>query len=335
MRLAREVCGLDYRRKCDLALFLSLFARDEAERAGLPVALTQPRGLMDGFASEFTRTANHLQRSLGDGCIGLPPRQKGDEWRPETLSSQLARVEAPSVLIKPAFELAGAAADRTFARLGVPEDAISVCPPFGPSTLQMLLVESATATRARLAGNGDIVPLAENDRRLALSPVDLLYFVATTDYRSHEAALAFDAILLANWLSEEGLDDRFFVNHQILVWSDEASRWQWIKTVTPGAGSDPQVFIDTLRQQLNAIYVRTCIDSIREFFVTRLPTIMRTASESWTRLDWRLSSRCDGCRWLGADRWLIESDRRRVVSRPEHYCSLRVPRDPRPWWESD
>lgn len=335
MQLSRKVFWLDYRRRCDLSLFLSLFARDEAERAGLPVALTEPGGLSNGSAFELTRTSNRLHRSLGARCIGVPPRQQGDEWKPEGLSAQLARVvEPPLVLIKPVVDLAGAAGARTLARLGVSDDSISMCPPFGPSTFDMLLVEPATATRARLAGNGDVVPLAEHDHRLALSPVALSSFAGMTEYRSNEAALAFDAVLLANWLSEEGFDDRFFVNHELLFWYGEAARWKWTKTVTAGAGGDPQIFVDELRRQLNAIYVRTCVDSIRDFFVTRLPVIVRTGLDDWTRLEWRLGSRCNGCRWLGADRWLIDSDRRRVLTRSEHYCSLRVP-GARPWWESE
>lgn len=337
MRVDRRVFARDYRRQCDLALFLSLFSREDAEEAGLPVALTEPRGMLDGGRiHEFTRRVNHLRALLGDQCIGLSPRQMGEEWPAERLSSQLARaVEPPSLLIKPAFELASAARHRTLARLGVPDDAISLLPPFGPSTPDIILLESATTTRACMAGNGDIVPLAEDDRRLALSLVDTLFFLVPMDDRSRKAAVAFDAVLLANWLIEEGLDDRFFVSHQVLLWADDFARQQWTKTTTLGASSDPQTVVDSLRQQVNAIYLRPCIDAIRQFFVARLPRVMRTASEGWTRLEWRLGSRCDGCRFLGADRWLIDSDRRRVVSKPDHYCSLRGGRRERPWWEPD
>lgn len=330
LRFRTQVFSMDRVRRCDLALFLSLFEAAEAEQAGVPVALTKDNRWIAGSERPlgFAQKANCIRAVLGDRCIGAPPRHHTETWRPETLAAQLARVvEAPSILIRPTFELAGAAWKNTLARLGASEEAISRCPPFDPSSPDMLLIEAGKETRVRLASNGEIAPLDANDSRLALSLVDSLSFSGVNDVTGFEAAAVLDAVLLANWLTEEGLDDRFFVSHHVLLWFDQFGYDKWCQDAAARSDlTEPARFVASLRHELNNVYLRPSLDAVRQFFVERLPDVVRTGSMDWTALEWRLNSRCHGCGWLGADRWMIDSDRRRVVTRPDHYCSTRPSR---------
>lgn len=323
MRTDSRVFSQDRLRRCDLALFLTLFPPDEAEQAGLPVALANqtrrlkmPRGI-----TEVSYLANAVRAKLGEGCIGIGPRHLEDDWREEPLASQLARITAlPSVLILPTFVLTGEARNRTLRRLGAPAEAIAAIPAFGPSMPSTIFVQPAAATRARITANGDIVPLLVGDARAGLSVACGSSLFGSSDDGS---AAVLDAVLLANWLIEESLDTRFFVSHEVLKWTDTFGVWTWAERSSYD-NSDPAAFVDKLRQRFSEIYTRPRVDAIRKFFVERLPTIARTGTtQGWTSLDWSLAPRCQGCRWLGNARWMNDQDRRRVTARPEHYCSSR------------
>ena len=179
----------------------------------------------------------------------------------------------------------------------------------------------------RLTGQGHRLEVASDDVRLGLRVIDIKLTAEPSP--AYFAEIAFYSMILADWLEENGFNDRFFVDAGGAVW--------------PGKhiGSSLAQLEKHLKQTENRRMTRAEAEQAVELDLEILPDDifaarvrrfliedLRDALEptDWRALDWHVSSRCIGCDFLGY-KWSEreENDERHCWNQAErdgHLCRI-------------
>lgn len=324
MRFQKSVLSQHLRTGCDLALYLTLFTPQELGRAGLPEALEARPGvgaLKEAGVEQETLIFNRLRVALGQRCIGDAPGPDG-RWRDQELIEQLQRVgAAPAVLIQSRFEI-NAFRLAIMNRLGANLADAQLIPQFNAFIPDVILVEAASPAMQELSPTGDRITLENNDGRLALTIIDVKH--AQEANPSYEAEVALYGLMLANWLHDSGLNQRFFVCSAMYLWTRGGIADGSLQEAIDRGERDPINIIQAIRAELSEINLPIYIQSVRRFFSEKLPAVIRQGAADWTTLDWHVGPACASCDWLGFEGWLGPDDRPRVAAAPNHYCYSRA-----------
>ena len=81
----------------------------------------------------------------------------------------------------------------------------------------MILIRSPTGDETEVLPDGDTAPLAPGDQRKALLIADIKHAGEANSSYSSEVVLY--AVLLANWLRLQDLDNAYFVANQLGLWT--------------------------------------------------------------------------------------------------------------------
>ena len=327
MRFGKNVLSQNLRTSCDLALYFTLFKPAELERAGLPVALEARPGvgsLRDAGIEQETFVYNRLLAAFGARCMGSRPNNApGARWDDQPLARLLDAIEdAPCVLVQPKFDFRRPQLDAALRRLGVGHGDLPLIPDFDGFIPDVLIVQSAAAANYYIAPNGDRVPVAVGETRLALASVDVKH--AQEANPSYESEAVLYAILLANWIVENGYEDLFFVNADVFLWTRGGVGRGALQDALDRGEQDAAALTVALRQELEPINLPMYVQAIRRFFGERLPVVIRTGNVDWRQLEWHVAPTCQSCDWLGFQGWLNPRDRPRVAQHPDHYCFSRA-----------
>lgn len=327
MRFGKNVLSQNLRTNCDLALYLTLFTDGQLRDRGLPAPLKARPGvrtLRDAGIEQETTVFTRLEQGLGPRCIGARPGHGATRWTDQPMDEQLARVaDVPCVLVQPKFNL-GEGRRAAFRRLGVAEEDLPVMPVLEGFVPDVAFIERARAGMNSLAGTGERMAVDEGDLRLAITLADVKH--AAEANPSYEAEVALYGVMLANWLAERGLSDRFFVSAELFLWSRGGVAEATLQRALDEGVRDPEALVAAARAELKAINLPIYVQSIRRFFAERLPAIVRAGEAGWTTLDWHVGPACASCDWLGYEGWLGSDDRALAAAQPDHYCFSRASR---------
>ena len=326
MRFGKNVLSQNLRTECDLALYLSLHKDRDLARLGLPVPLEARPGvgtLRDaGFEQEAIILAR-LDRGLRDRLVG----ERGTAstgWREQDLKGPLNGSRTPPfVLVQPRYEI-GPIRDATLRRLGVTRSGLGLMPLFEAMVPDLIVVEGSNAEMFALSTTGERRQIERGDTRLSLSVVDIKH--AQQANPSYEAEVVLYGLMLANWLVEHELAQRYFVNASLYLWTGAGVASATLQRTLDKGERSPEAIIAAARKELTSVNVPIYVQAIRRFFSDRLPTIVRQGIEDWRQLDWYVGPACASCDWLGYEGWLSAADHRKVAENPDQYCFSRAQR---------
>lgn len=312
----KNVLSQYLRTKCDKQLRLSLYRPDELEAMGWPVPLEARPAvqiLRDRGKEWEQAKMQDLETAFGAHLRG--EKENGKFKRIELAPILSANPASPTVIVQARFS--HAALKETFlANIGLPPQRMAMIPPFGAFEPDIVLVRTAADDELEILPNGDMTPVASGSPRKALLVSDIKHAGEANSSYSSEVALY--AVLLANWLRLNHLEDRFFVADNLGLWTraKEMSALAELVTTNPGATISErlQAFLGDLEKVDFPIFFQT----VSHFFNQDLPRVL--AVTDWAALDWHVDSRCSACDFLGHRRWLRASDRAILDAHRNHYC---------------
>ncbi len=325
MRFGKNVLSQNLRSDCELALYLTLFREGDLARQGLPVPLAARPGigaLRDaGFEQEdsiFTR----LAQAFGENLLGRQPVEGSNRWRDLPLKPLLVgEASPPLVLVQPRYRV-DEIRDATLARLGTAQADLESMPRLEDLIPDLVLVETSRPDMHELSPSGARLHVVAGDDRRSLSIVDVKH--AAQPNPSYEAEVVLYGIMLANWLLENGLETRYFVNAHLCLWTGSSGSEGALQQALECGERDPLHLLSASREEFSPVNAPIYVQAVRNFFAEKLPAIIRRGAEGWQALDWHVGPRCASCDWLGYEGWLSPADREKVTANPDHYCFLRA-----------
>jgi DNA replication ATP-dependent helicase Dna2 len=146
--------------------------------------------------------------------------------------------------------------------------------------------------------SGETQILDAGDRRLQLRVIDIKLTAEPSP--GYFAEVTYYAMVLAGWLADNGLDDRFVVVPDGAVWpgSHEAA----VLTVThkrlrdQGAEPTDDQLREAMEEDLELVPFEVFAYRLRRFLQEEIPEVL---SMSWRDLPWHVDNRCKGCENLG------------------------------------
>lgn len=162
---------------------------------------------------------------------------------------------------------------------------------------------------------GDIEFLSAEDARLGLRVIDVKLTAEPSP--SYFAEIAYYAMVLAAWLEECGLADRFVVVPNSAVWPGSHDRSALViglrDAQRAGVVLSTSQLRDFLESDLEPLPFEVFAPRVRRFLNRDVPEAL--AVPSWTDLEWHVNARCKGCEYLGHD-YLDRSGQ--PTARPDH-----------------
>jgi hypothetical protein len=205
------------RTLCERELYLSLFSNNpgELEKAGIPVPLKSRPGVQIITASG--REFEYEQYNVL--CSSLPNNvfAENNGTAPVDLLDALSKITVPTLILQPQIEpedFRGIA----FTNIGVPKNSQKFIPKMSGLRPDIIFADVRRETEFEILPDGTRRQLPENDKRMALSVIDLKNI--TDANASYSAEVCLYAIFVANWLHTEGKAflDKFFVSDRIYLW---------------------------------------------------------------------------------------------------------------------
>jgi hypothetical protein len=310
------------RTLCDRELYLSLFSNNPAalSKAGIPVPLKSRPGvqLITSSGIEFEHEQYDILLSALPNYVVHSDNGKSNI----DLIKALSGITTPSFILQPAFE-PQEFRDAALSNLGVSPQNSKIIPALSGLRPDVIFAHDRGDTQFEILPDGSRARLADNDKRIALSVIDLKNI--TEANASYSAEVCLYAIFLSNWLHSIGKQykELFFVSERIYLWRHvEMPRFTKMRSTKDGR--DPTLRLLALMEDLKEGLVKPLIymPSVRKFFSEDLPRVLSTGdAHGWSAVDYHVNSRCSSCDWLGNRLWLSTNDKKAFDAHPEHYCS--------------
>jgi hypothetical protein len=310
------------RTLCELELYLSLFSNNpgELEKAGIPVPLKSRPGVQlittSGREFEFEQY-NVLCSSLPNNVFA-----KSSGTAPVNLSEALSKIATPTLILQPQIE------PETFREIalkniGVAKDSQKFIPKMSGLRPDIIFADVRCEIEFEILPDGTRRQLPEDDKRMALSVIDLKNI--TEANASYSAEVCLYAIFLANWLHNEckAFLSKFFVSDRIYLWR-HIEMPNFTKILSTKEGGDHANRLEALRKDLEDGLVTFLIymPSVRKFFCEDLPRVVQLGdSQGWDAVPYHVNPRCSACDWLGNRVWLSDDDRKQFDAHKDDYCT--------------
>jgi AAA domain-containing protein len=312
----KNVLSQYMRTKCDKQLRLSLYSPPELQALHWPVPLEARPAvqiLRDRGKEWEQAKMQDLEAAFGTNLRGA--KENGKFKKIELAPILSANPGSPTIIVQARFSHPDLR--QTFlGNIGLSLQRIGIIPAFGAFEPDIVLVRTAADDEVEILPNGDTVLIATGNQRKALLVSDIKHAGEANSSYSSEVALY--AVLLANWLRLNHLDDRFLVADRLGLWTraKEISGLAELVASNPGAGITErlQAFLGDLEKVDFQIFFQT----VSHFFNQDLPRVL--ALTDWTALDWHVDSRCSACDFLGHRNWLRASERAILDANRSHYC---------------
>ncbi|MDE5441094.1 AAA family ATPase [Bradyrhizobium sp. CSA207] len=310
------------RTLCDRELYLSLFSNNPVElsKAGLPIPLKSRPGvqLITASGREFEYEQYNIL------CSSLPNNvyAKSSGTAPVPLAEALGKVTKPTLILQPQFE-PEKFRDTVLTNIGVAKENLKYIPPMSGLRPDIVFADARRKNEFEILPDGTRRQLADDDKRMALSVIDLKNI--TEANASYSAEVCLYAIFVSNWLHNEGKAylEKFFVSDRVYLWR-HVEMPTFTGILATKAGGDHENRLKALRQDLEDGLVLFLIymPSVRKFFAEDLPRVVHLGdTQGWNAVPYHVNPRCSSCDWLGNRVWLSDDDRKYFDADPNHYCS--------------
>ena len=310
------------RTLCERELYLSLFSNNaaELEKAGLPVPLKSRPGVQlitaSGRAFEYEQF-NVL-------CSALPNNvfAKNSGAGSVDLLEALSKITTATLILQPQIE-PEQFRDIALTNIGVSKDDQKFIPKMSGLRPDIVFADLRRDIEFEILPNGTRRQLADDDKRMALSVIDLKNI--TEANASYSAEVCLYAIFVANWLHNEGKAflDKFFVSDRVYLWR-HVEMPTFTKILGTKEGGDHAKRLTALRTDLEdgLVHFLIYMPSVRKFFAEDLPRVVQLGdSKGWDAVPYHVNPRCSSCDWLGNRVWLSDEDRKHFDAHKNSYCT--------------
>ena len=310
------------RTLCERELYLSLFSNNpaELEKAGLPAPLKSRPGVQLITASG--RNFEYEQYNVL--CSSLPNNvfAKSNGTATVDLKEALSKVTKPTLILQPQIE-PESFRDQVLTNIGVAKDDLKFIPRMSGLRPDIIFADDRREIEFEILPNGTRRQLADDDKRMGLSIIDLKNI--TEANASYSAEVCLYAIFVANWLHNEGKAflDKFFVSDRVYLWR-HVEMPTFTKILGTKDGGDHANRLAALRKDLEdgLVHFLIYMPSVRKFFAEDLPHVVQLGdSKGWDAVPYHVNPRCSSCDWLGNRVWLSDEDRKHFDAHPNHYCT--------------
>lgn len=321
-RISKSTLSMYLRSKCDRYLYLSLHKPTELEAHGMPVPL-QARpgiGILQTAGRDFEDLRNdQLTKIFGSLVIFESDKKVANKPINASLATLLSKVVAmPSFLLQAKFE--PASFHNAFLKnICLTSGQAALIPQIAGLIPDIIVVRTPTSDDEEIGIDGCRKPidLAVETRR-ALSIIDVKHTSEANP--SYSAEVALYAILLANWITAQGLQNKYFVTVCSYLWTrfkQGQSELDALKNATPSQ------YHDALIADSEDANLRFYLPTVLHFFREDIPRVISVGDSSsigWQNLEWHVDGRCSSCDWLGHEKWAVSKDKARIAAYPSHYC---------------
>lgn len=310
------------RTLCERELYLSLFSNNPSalEKASIPVPLKSRPGVQ--LITTSGREFEYEQYNVL--CSSLPNNvyAKSSGTAPVDLSQALSEITIPTLILQPRIE-PEAFREVALSNMGVAKDDQKFIPKMSGLRPDVVFADTRHKIEYEILPDGTRRQLAEDDKRVGLSVIDLKNI--TEANASYSAEVCLYAIFLANWLHHEGKQflEKFFVSDRIYLWR-HIEMPNFTKILGTKEGGDHANRLKALREDLEDGLVLFLIymPSVRKFFCEDLPRVVQLGdSQGWDAVPYHVNPRCSSCDWLGNRVWLSDEDRKHFDAHKENYCT--------------
>ena len=310
------------RTLCERELYLSLFSNNasELEKGGIPVPLKSRPGvqLITASGREFEYEQYNVL------CSSLPNNvfAKSSGTAPVDLLDALSKIAKPTLILQPQIE-PETFRDNALTNIGVAKDDLKFIPKMSGLRPDIIFADIRREIEFEILPNGTRRQLAEDDKRMALSVIDLKNI--TEANASYSAEVCLYAIFVANWLHNEGkvFLDKFFISHRIYLWR-HIEMPNFTKILGTKEAGNHANRLEALRRDLEdgLVHFLIYMPSVRKFFCEDLPRVVQLGdSKGWDAVPYHVNPRCSSCDWLGNRVWLSDDDSKHFDAHKEHYCT--------------
>jgi len=329
-RVSKGVLSQFLRTNCRRQLYLSIYApfctHPDYVGLNLPPSAKWRPGLhtmkRTGKTLEQTRYAEVLE-AFGSCASNFQVKGKTATKTQAALSNALkAEVKVPHIYVEaqfPSSELSQA----LYLHLGIPEDEMARLPPLADLRPDLILALAphtplpAARRPRRVLPTGKTEEIAPDDARVWLLPVDIKH--AESINASYAVEVTLYAVLLALWLENEGLDERYVVVDQPALWTldpPDAPPLVGLKDI-------PEVErIAALLQRVEVVEFDQYVISMRKIFREDLVAV--ASLKDWSGLEPHVGSYCNMCDFYAHPGWAPKDKSGNKVSvHPEH-CSSKT-----------
>jgi hypothetical protein len=267
----KNVLSQYLRTKCDKQLRLSLCSPPELKALNWPVPLEARPAvqiLRDRGKEWEQAKMQDLELAFSAHLTGV--KEDGKFRRIELAPILASNPASPTIVVQARF--AHQDLRPTFlANIGLTPAEIAVIPSFGAFEPDIVLIRTPADDEIEILHSGETIPIQPGDRRKALLVSDIKHAGEANSSYSSEVALY--AVLLANWLRLNHLENSFFVADHLGLWTraKEISNLTQLVGINPGAGLTDrlQAFLNDLERVDFQIFFQT----VSDFFKQDLPSI--------------------------------------------------------------
>lgn len=152
--------------------------------------------------------------------------------------------------------------------------------------------------RLAVTSRGDVVTIPDNDERMQLRVIEIK--LTAQPSANYFAEVTYYEILLAAWLEENGLADRFLVVPDGAVWPGSHDASVLVTRIRDAEHENLTLSLaeklSALDEDLEPLPFDVFAPRVRRFFTHDLPSAL---DGDWRDLDWHVDHRCKGCDYLG------------------------------------
>ena len=289
------------RTRCDRFLYLSLFRKFASEETLLP--LSGRPGIVAfkarGRAFE-SQKMDELQNLFGPRCIHVQQTAKRSRGRsPEDVFELQLRAlpEAPQFWLEPELKK-DHFADTLLRRLNLASAPYPDLSDLRPDVVELLDPTSMTFNQPTyiLDAAGNITEWGLTDSRQLLRVMDM----KATEHinTSYAAEVVLYSMVLAAWLEQRELDDKFVVSAMPAIWVQGLYK----SLILPKETAPLTERIEWVNDQLESADAPLYVPPVLKFLCDDVPRVLATTD--WRQeLDWGVAPTCAQCDWLGYPAW--------------------------------
>ncbi len=312
----KNVLSQYLRTKCDKQLRLLLHTRQELESLNWPQPLeARPAVQILRDRGKEWEQAKMLDLEAAFGIHLRGTKQDGKFKRIELQPILATNLASPTIIVQARFVHPNL--KTTFLQnIGLDATQIAATPPFGAFEPDVIVVKTPADDEIEILPNGDTAVIQPGDQRKALLVSDIKHAGEANSSYSSEVALY--AVLLANWLRLQHLENSYFVADNLGLWTRAKEISDLARLVAGNAGASITERLQCFLGDLERVDFQIFFQAVDHFFKQDLPRVLSVAD--WTLLDWHVDSRCSTCDFLGHRNWLRASDRAILDAHRDHYC---------------
>lgn len=324
-RISKSALSMFLRTKCDRELYLSLHEDSELATHSMPVPL-QARpgiGVLQTAGRDFEDERNDQLIQAFGSLVIYQPDKGGTKPVKAPLATLLGKVTTlPAILLQGKFD-PSTFQNTVLTNIGLDPVQVTQVPPIAGLIPDIIVVRQAVVDDEEVGANGCRRPIdIATETRLALSIIDVKHTSEANP--SYSAEVALYAIFLANWIADQGMQNKYFVTIRSYLWTrfkQGQSALDALMVGTPTA--TPAQYLDALVADSEDANLRFYLPTVLHFFredLLRVITIGDASANGWQDLEWHVDGRCSSCDWLGHEKWANPKDKAKIAAQPTHYC---------------